>query len=590
MTAPIWIASPPEVHSTLLSAGPGPGPMLASAQSWTSLSAVYAETAAELAALLAGVQAGVWDGPSAETYVAAHAPYLAWLTQAAGDSAAAAARQETAAAAYTSALAAMPTLAELAVNHATHAVLLGTNFFGINTIPIALNEADYIRMWIQAATVMGTYHAVSTAAVNSSPQAAVPPKIVNAFQQVLAEFYKLFPLPADTENQVNQWLEKIGYVNFYNNVLNNLSYAWFNNPFFQAMFAGFDPYLPLLGNPLIFLTPYNIAFALGYPMDIGSYIAYLSQTFFYIGLDLTAAFASGNPATIGFTILFGTIEAVGTIITDTIALLKTLLEQTIVLITVLVPLVTAPLVTLAAGAVSPVGLAGLAGLAALPPAPPVAPPITPPALALTPNIPTSAPSPAPAGVQATAPAAAPATPPPSGAPPALNGAGVGVGMGAGMGMGNFAYVVGGLSAAAGSAAAGRARRKASEPDSAGAVAPATTPKEKQPAQRRRKAKAQMLGRGYEYMDLEDADDTEGTADPAGREPIGAVAASATGAGTQGLAGTAPKTGAGPAAGLTKLADDAFGGGPRMPMMPSTWGGDRAGQPEQPGHPKTDDDS
>ncbi len=58
MTMPIWIALPPEVHSALLYAGPGPGPIVASAQSWQALGASYAEEAAELEALLATVQAG----------------------------------------------------------------------------------------------------------------------------------------------------------------------------------------------------------------------------------------------------------------------------------------------------------------------------------------------------------------------------------------------------------------------------------------------------------------------------------------------------------------------------------------------------
>ncbi len=348
---------------------------------------------------------------------------------------------------------------------------------------------------------------------------------------------------------------KIGFVNYWNNVLEPLSNALYNNPFFAAMFSGFDPYLPLLGNPLIFLSPYNVAFALGYPMDIGSYVAYLSQTFFYIGLDLTAAFASEvTPTTIGFTILFTTVEAVGTIITDTIALLKTLLEQTVVLLTVFAPLVTAPLVTLAAGAVAPVGLAGLAGLAALPAAPPVAPPITPPVLALPPSVPTATSSPTPAAMEGD-----------RGGRHARDATTVGyttnadrrgheheqgASMAAGMNnFANFAYLVGDLSAVAGAAAAGRARKKAPEPESVATPAAAATPTGEG---RNKAATADEGADARARLRIPGLGDDEGA---------DAVTASATGAGIRGFAGTVTKTGAGRAAGLTTLADDAFGGRP-----------------------------
>jgi PPE-repeat protein len=551
MTAPIFMAAPPEVHSALLSSGPGPGSLLAAAQAWNSLSVTYTETANELTAVLEAVQAGTWDGPSAEAYVAAHVPYLAWLTQASADSAATAAQQEVAATAYTTALAAMPTMPELAANHITHGVLLATNFLGINTIPIALNEADYARMWVQAATVMGTYQTIAGAAVAASPQTTPAPQVVKA-NSAASTADSTSTLPPDTEQQWMDWLQQIGYTDFYNNVLQPLIDALNNNPYYISLLSGIDPYLTAVGNPLAFLSPFNVAFALGYPLDIGSYVAFLSETFSFIGADLTAAFASGNPFAIGVTLVLDTIEAIGTIITDTIALLKTLLQSVVLLIPTVLPLLTVPLIPLAAAPLAGfAGLAGLAGLAAIPPMP--VPPLPMPlAMAAPPPGPTPVPTPAPAPaatpaqVVTSAPVHTPPPPPPTPAGPPL------------ATMQGYLYMVGVLSATARRAASQAAKAKEAQPaEGIENPAAAAAPK-KAPGGRRRRAGVERLGRGHEYIDLDD-------------EPT--VYPSTQGAGPLGFSGTATKVSAGAATGLATLAEDDFGDSPRMPMMPSTWGND-----------------
>lgn len=517
MTAPIWMALPPEVHSALLSSGPGPGSLLAAAGAWQSLSTEYASAAAELTSILSAVQAGAWEGPSSEQYVAAHTPYLAWLAQAGANSAAAAVQHETAAAAYTTALATMPTLAELALNHATHAVLLATNFLGINTIPIALNEADYVRMWIQAATTMSTYQAVSTAALAATPTTSPAPFVltpgVGEAGRAAADVSQLAAQP--------QAADSGAALNFSDSIANLLSQLlrWYTDYTYRL----FEPIINFLQDPIgntfqlitDFLTNPSEALVTWGPFLFA--VAY--QVFSWIGASLT------YPQLLLQPLLAITLGVV-------LALVEQFLNQ---------------------GAAPPAEVPA-EGEAAASPAPTRDQPGVWPVAGVAPT--GVAPVPGSAGAGAGAPGApgAPATTAAATAVP---------------------YAVWGGHPGQGFTPTLRegtgAKAPAADIPAAAAASAAASARDKRRA--RRKRGAIQRGYGDEYMDM----DTDIAAPPPAEEPR--VTASTRGAGPMGFSGTASQ-GTAEAAGLATLPGDSFGGGPVNPMMPSTWESDTTERKEE----------
>lgn len=165
---PIWMAAPPEVHSTLLTAGTTEATIVAAGLSWEERALEYAAAAAELEQLIGTVSA-TYRGESVLQFIKTQTTQAAWYATVAVKAGIAGTQHAVIAATYRAAVTAMPTILELGTNHLVHGVLVGTNFFGVNTAPIAVNEGDYVRMWVQAADVMEGYDAGATGAQDSIP-------------------------------------------------------------------------------------------------------------------------------------------------------------------------------------------------------------------------------------------------------------------------------------------------------------------------------------------------------------------------------------------------------------------------------------
>src|ERR1700722_10839432 len=160
---------PPEINSGRIYTGPGSGPMLAAAQAWGSLADELYTAASAYQSVVSELTSGSWSGPSSSSMTSAAGSYVEWLSATAVQAEETAAQARAAAAGYEAAFAMTVPPPEIAANRSLLAVLVATNFLGMNTPAIAATEAQYAEMWAQDAVAMYGYAGSSAAATVLTP-------------------------------------------------------------------------------------------------------------------------------------------------------------------------------------------------------------------------------------------------------------------------------------------------------------------------------------------------------------------------------------------------------------------------------------
>ncbi|VDM89668.1 putative PPE family protein PPE42 [Mycobacterium basiliense] len=168
-----WL--PPEINSARIFSGAGSGPLYVAAAAWEGLAADLAASASSFDAVVSGLASGPWSGPASVSMAAAAAPYVGWLSAAAGQASAAASQAVAAATAFEAALSATVHPAAVAANRVSLVSLIATNFLGQNTPAIAATEFDYVEMWAQDVAAMVGYDSGASSVAAALTPFSLPP-------------------------------------------------------------------------------------------------------------------------------------------------------------------------------------------------------------------------------------------------------------------------------------------------------------------------------------------------------------------------------------------------------------------------------